>query len=469
MVFSSVVFLCLFLPVVFVVYQILPSIRLQNGALLLASLVFYAFGRIEWVPILLFSAVWNYFAGRLVARPGKSRKAALVGAIFVNLLVLCVFKYLDFGLGIVNSLFRTQIPLPGIELPIGISFFTFQGMSYVIDVYRNPASVSKNLGKVMLYISLFPQLVAGPIIKYLDIAQQIDHRTVTPEKTAQGIVRFVLGLSKKLLVANTLGQAADAVYSLSAGQLDFRLAWLGAICYTLQIYFDFSGYSDMAIGLGRMFGFSFKENFLHPYKASSIKEFWRCWHISLSSWFRDYVYIPLGGNRRGMARARWNRLFVFFLTGLWHGANWTFILWGLWHGLLLLLEDKLRLIERLRGGVISHLYTMLAVTLGFMLFRADSLTQAWEMLRAMFTGISMTPESHALFWNLASPILGFTLIVAVIGSLPVLNKLYTWAQKNHRAGKALQSMIWPGTILLLVLDFFNLAATSFNPFIYFQF
>lgn len=245
----------------------------------------------------------------------------------------------------------------------------------------------------MLYISLFPQLVAGPIIKYLDIAQQIDHRTVTPEKTAQGIVRFVLGLSKKLLVANTLGQAADAVYSLSAGQLDFRLAWLGAICYTLQIYFDFSGYSDMAIGLGRMFGFSFKENFLHPYKASSIKEFWRCWHISLSSWFRDYVYIPLGGNRRGMARARWNRLFVFFLTGLWHGANWTFILWGLWHGLLLLLEDKLRLIERLRGGVISHLYTMLAVTLGFMLFRADSLTQAWEMLRAMFTGIVMTPES----------------------------------------------------------------------------
>lgn len=467
MVFSSVSFLSVFLPGVFIIYRLLPGMRGKNGLLMAASFIFYAFGRLEWTPLLLLSVLCNYSAGRLVSR-GTKRKAVLVGAAVVNLSILGVFKYWDFFLGSFNALFGTQLPLTGIELPIGISFFTFQGMSYVIDVYRQPEQEARNLGKVLLYIAFFPQLVAGPIVKYLDIAQQIDQRTTTPEQTAEGILRFILGLSKKLLLANTLGQAADAVYGLSGQQLDIRLAWLGAVCYTLQIYFDFSGYSDMAIGLGRMFGFQFKENFRHPYAAASMKAFWRRWHISLSSWFRDYVYIPLGGNRKGSARARRNRLLVFFLTGLWHGANWTFILWGLWHGLLLLLEDRFQLIQRCSKGILGHCYTMLAVTLGFMLFRAESLTQAGAMLRAMFTGFAFTAEGTALLAGLFSPLFLAVLLLSAVGAAPILPYLQRKGIA-HLGETCVRRLCWAAALVLLVLDFLNLAATSFNPFIYFQF
>ena len=274
----------------------------------------------------------------MAAVGGRYRRLAAGLAAGTNLALLGVFKYIDFVIGTFNSLSGADLALTGIVLPIGISFYTFQGMSYVIDVYRHPEWGTRNPGKLLLYISFFPQLIAGPIVIYHDVAGQIDRREMTPELTLSGLRRFILGLGKKMLLANSMGEIADAVFAMTAAELDFRLAWLGAVCYTLQIYFDFSGYSDMAIGLGRMFGFRFLENFNLPYASKSIKEFWRRWHISLSSWFRDYLYIPLGGNRKGAARTNLNKFIVFFATGLWHGANWTFVLWGLWHGLFSTLE-----------------------------------------------------------------------------------------------------------------------------------
>jgi alginate O-acetyltransferase complex protein AlgI len=465
MVFSSAIFLFLFLPVVFVLYRLVPGVRAKNYLLILFSLLFYAFGKLSYLPLLLFSVVCNYLAGLAVAQPGKWRKAALVAAVAVNLGLLGCFKYLDFFLENWNRLTGLALPLTGIELPIGISFFTFQGMSYVIDVYRHPESGTRSFSKVLLYISFFPQLVAGPIVKYLDIAQEIDHRTTTPEQTARGFLRFICGLSKKMLLSNALGAAADSVFALSASQLNLPLAWLGAVCYTLQIYFDFSGYSDMAIGLGRMFGFHFLENFNHPYVSGSMKEFWRRWHISLSSWFRDYLYIPLGGNRKGVWRARLNRLVVFFFTGLWHGASWTFVLWGLWHGLFLFLEDLFP--RRKRIPALGHLYTLLVVTLGFVLFRADTIGEAGVMLHAMFTGFTATAEQTALLHNLLSPSLVVTLVLSLLCCLPLVE----WGRRKLPAtpGRWMEGLLWPCSLVLLVLCILSLAAGSFNPFIYFQF
>lgn len=466
MVFSSAVFLFLFLPVIFILYRLVPGQKWKNWLLILFSLIFYSFGSLTYLPLLLFSVLCNYIAGLLVARPGKGRKAALVVAVIINLTLLSTFKYLDFLIGNINAIFGTAIPLVGITLPIGISFFTFQGMSYVIDTYRNPESGTKSFPKVLLYISLFPQLVAGPIVKYLDVSQQIDQRSCTPELTSEGIRRFIVGLSKKLLLANTLGLVADQVFALTSAQLDIRSAWLGAVCYMLQIYFDFSGYSDMAIGLGKMFGFSFYENFRHPYCSASVTEFWRRWHISLSSWFREYLYIPLGGNRKGAFRTQLNLLIVFFCTGLWHGANWTFVLWGLWHGAFRLLENITGL-DKKHLPVIGRVYTMLVVLLGFVLFRADSLSQAGAMFTAMFTGFSITTASNAAFWNLYSPSLFPTLIAAVVCALPVGPWLHE--RMLNRSKGAAQALVCSGALVLLVFDILNLASTSFNPFIYFQF
>jgi alginate O-acetyltransferase complex protein AlgI len=433
--------------------------------LTVASLVFYAFGSLRLLPLLVLSAFGNYLAGRLVMTGRPHRKAVVTVAVVANLLVLAVFKYLDFFITNLNLLPGVHLPLTGITLPVGISFYTFQGMSYLLDVYRDPGQGSRSFGKVLLYIAFFPQLVAGPIVKYDDVARQIDDRACTPADTAHGLVRFIRGLTKKLLVANTLGAAADAVFGLTAGQLDARLAWLGAVCYTLQIYFDFSGYSDMAIGLGRVFGFRFRENFDHPYAAGSIQNFWRRWHISLSSWFRDYLYIPLGGNRKGVWRARLNRLVVFFFTGLWHGASWTFVLWGLWHGLFLFLEDLFP--RRKRIPALGHLYTLLVVTLGFVLFRADTIGEAGVMLHAMFTGFTATAEQTALLHNLLSPSLVVTLVLSLLCCLPLVE----WGRRKLPAtpGRWMEGLLWPCSLVLLVLCILSLAAGSFNPFIYFQF
>lgn len=331
MVFSSAVFLFIFLPAVFILSRLSPSLKFRNLVLALASLVFYAFGQLYYVPVFLASIVINYVSGVLLCRSGGPRKLVLTLSVILNLGILCVFKYTDFILSNINSALGASVPMTGIVLPIGISFFTFQGMSYVIDTYRDPKNGSRSFLKILLYISFFPQLIAGPIVKYHDVAEQIDSRVSSPEDTAHGIRRFIRGLGKKVLISNVAGHITDTIFAGSismVGGSDYRLMWLAAVCYSLQIYYDFSGYSDMAIGLGRMFGFRFNENFDFPYAALSIRDFWTRWHKSLSAWFREYLYFPLGGSRKGSLRAWRNRFIVFLCTGIWHGANWTFIFWG---------------------------------------------------------------------------------------------------------------------------------------------
>ena len=469
MVFSSAVFLFIFLPVVFVLSRVLPGIRAKNILLLIASLLFYAFGEPVYILLMLASIVVNFTAGRLLPLCGKGLdKLVLALAVVLNLGMLSLFKYTDFFLTTVNQVFSLEIPLTGIALPVGISFFTFQGLSYVIDVYRDREMCAKSIVKLALYISLFPQLIAGPIVIYHDVANQIDHRETNPELTADGIRRFVLGLGKKLLLANTAGRMADLVFTATAQQLDIRVAWLGALCYCLQIYFDFSGYSDMAIGLGRMFGFQFLENFNYPYVSSSIKEFWRRWHISLSSWFRDYLYIPLGGNRKGKLRTEVNKGIVFFCTGLWHGASWNFVLWGLWHGVFIILEDLLPKGGKVRRAI-GHVTTPLIVLLGFVLFRADTLGDAGRIFSQMFTGVDFTLQSDALLRNLLSPLNILTVVLGTAFSLPLLPRMKAYAQGEGKAAAALRAGSYLACGGLFLLCVMNLAGSAFNPFIYFRF
>lgn len=458
MVFSSAIFLFVFLPAVFLLDRLARGVRLKNALLLAASLIFYAFGQPVYLPLLLVSVLLNYLCGLLAA--GRYPRLGVGIAVAGGIGMLAVYKYADFAIGTVNSLFGLSLPLTGIALPIGISFFTFQGLSYVIDVYRDRTLVSRSFFKVLLYISYFPQLIAGPIVKYHDIEKEIDARHTTPQETALGIRRFICGLAKKLLVSNAMGQMADTVFALPAGEIGMFAAWTGAVCYTLQIYFDFSGYSDMAIGMGRMFGFHFLENFNYPYASTTIKEFWRRWHISLSTWFRDYLYIPLGGNRKGRGRTWVNRFLVFFATGLWHGASWNFVLWGLWHGLFSVLEDCGALpVKRFKGRLPGRVYTLLVVVLGFTLFRADTLAQAGAMFAAMFTGVGLEWAGTAAVCARLTPVFLLTLAFALALSFPVSKR---FQPKNDTVTLA-------GALVLLVLCMFNLSAGTFNPFIYFRF
>ncbi len=458
MVFSSAIFLFVFLPAVFLLDRLARGVRLKNALLLAASLVFYAFGQPVYLPLLLVSVLLNYLCGLLAA--GRYPRLGVGIAVAGGIGMLAVYKYADFAIGTVNSLFGLSLPLTGIALPIGISFFTFQGLSYVIDVYRDRTLVARSFFKVLLYISYFPQLIAGPIVKYHDIEKEIDARHTTPQETALGIRRFICGLAKKLLLSNAMGQMADTVFALPAGEIGMFAAWTGAVCYTLQIYFDFSGYSDMAIGMGRMFGFHFLENFNYPYASTTIKEFWRRWHISLSTWFRDYLYIPLGGNRKGRGRTWVNRFLVFFATGLWHGASWNFVLWGLWHGLFSVLEDCGALpVKRFKGSLTGRVYTLLVVVLGFTLFRADTLAQAGAMFAAMFTGIGLEWAGTAAVCARLTPVFLLTLAFALALSFPVSKR---FQPKNDTVTLA-------GALVLLVLCMFNLSAGTFNPFIYFRF
>lgn len=329
MVFSSLTFLCIFLPAVFLLYTLIPSLKAKNTLLIIASLIFYAYGEPVYVLLMIASSLVNYICALNCAdRERTKSKVFLAAAIVINLGLLAVFKYTGMFVTSLNTLAGLKIPVPEIALPIGISFFTFQALSYVIDVYRGTVERQKNYFHVLLYISFFPQLIAGPIVKYRDISESIASREQNAKDVARGMRRFICGLCKKVLIANAMGQVADVIFSNDIAALSAFPTWLGAVAYLFQIYYDFSGYSDMAIGLGRMFGFRFKENFLYPYAATNIQDFWRKWHISLSTWFKEYLYIPLGGNRKGKARTVLNRLIVFFLTGLWHGANWTFVVWG---------------------------------------------------------------------------------------------------------------------------------------------
>lgn len=476
MVFSSVIFLCLFLPIVLGGYYLLPKREAKNLWLIAASLLFYAFSGLWYVLLLLFSVFCNYLAGLFVS----GRKGVLYVAVAVNLGVLGVFKYLTFLVRTVDQLPGVAITVSSIVLPVGISFFTFQGLSYVIDVYRNERLKSTRFRDVLLYIALFPQLVAGPIVRYEDVADEIKGRRHTLEQLANGLRRFIIGLSKKLLIADVCGSVVTLIYSAERSVLDSRTAWLAAVCYLIQIYFDFSGYSDMAIGLGLCFGFHFKENFNYPYISSSIQEFWRRWHISLSTWFREYLYIPLGGNRKGKAKTYRNKLIVFFCTGLWHGANWTFIIWGLWHGFFIVAEDAAKKLFGLgKHGknrrnpvetVLKHLYTLLVVLIGFVIFRADNMGQAFSMIAAMFSGICASAQTGLLLAQCLTPLTMFALLLGLVGSTPVLPLVCRKVeQQTGSVYVCLRVLSYAGALALLLVDILHLSAASYVPFIYFQF
>ena len=463
MAFSSPAFVFVFLPVVFLLYRLIPWHRGKNLLLLLFSLLFYSAGSLVHLPLLLGVALVNYLAGLWFRSRKNCRRLVLILTLILNLGVLATFKYLDFFTETLNAIAGLQLPLPGLALPIGISFFTFQGMSYAIDTYRDPDSGTRNFFEALLYLSFFPQLIAGPIVKYHDVAEQIRNRCTTPEDTALGLRRFVVGLSKKLLLADLLALAVDKIYG-QAAVTDVRLSALAMICYCLQIYFDFSGYSDMAIGMGRMFGFCFLENFNYPYCASSIRDFWRRWHISLSSWFKEYVYIPLGGNRRGQPRTCWNLLLVFFLTGLWHGASWTFVAWGLWHGFWSVLE-RITALKKIGGKAIGHVYTLLIVAFGFALFRADDFAQALRIIGGLFTGWSLTRDGSLLMHAAMTPKVWLALAVGCFAA-PGLHKPLA---ENLERWSGSRMMSYGICLLLFALCCLRLAAASFNPFIYFRF
>ena len=481
MVFSSITFLCVFLPVVILLYNVIKNHTAKNILLIIASLLFYAYGEPVYVLLMVLCAFFNYLLAIQIEKVKSlaqgdetvsedadnkatvkcNAKGLLVLTVIVDIGILCIFKYLSMLVSLVNIVPNVRIADPGIALPIGISFFTFQAVSYVVDVYEGRVSADKSFLNILLYISFFPQLIAGPIVKYHDIDLEIKDRSVSINDMADGIKRFIYGLSKKVLIANTLGQAADYVYGLNSNELCALSVWVGAICYMLQIYFDFSGYSDMAIGLGRMFGFHFKENFDYPYSAASIQEFWRRWHISLTNWFREYVYIPLGGNRKGQTRTWINRLFVFFLTGLWHGANVTFILWGLFHGLFLTIETiSPKFTKKL--GKLSRIYVLIVVCVGFVLFRSDNVSQAMTMIQLMFTGFSIDASRAVMLQGLFSGLLVFTLVIAIAlagGIFKKINKENGWYKKSE----------YVITVLLLILCMISLAGSTYNPFIYFRF
>lgn len=467
MVFSSLVFLCVFFPVVFLLYYLIPSVSARNVLLIISSLLFYAYGEPVYVLLMVGSAGMNYLYGVLLEKTEK-RKVILVMAVCTNFLILGIFKYADMLIDTCNYLTGADIPLLRVSLPIGISFFTFQALSYVVDVYRGQVRAQKNYGNMLLYISFFPQLIAGPIVKYHDIEQQISNRTYDVDEIARGFRRFIVGLSKKVLLSNVSALAADAVFTAELSRINIFSAWMGAVSYLFQIYFDFSGYSDMAIGLGHMFGFTFQENFNYPYISCSVQEFWRRWHISLSTWFKEYLYIPLGGNRKGTARTYVNRLIVFFCTGLWHGASWTFVVWGLYHGLFLLLEGILP-VKKL-PKVLGHIYTLLAVCVGFVIFRAETLHQGMALIGKMFTGMSFGPEEMSFCLRQVNPLLVLVTGICVIASCPVKHL----SEKLPGRYREAAIRIWTpgsyvGSIILLGFSILSLSGGTYNPFIYFRF
>ena len=460
MLFSSVVFLYVFLPLTLLTYRLAPK-QARNTVLLIASLLFYFYGEQKYTLLLVISSLSDYVHGLYIEshRGQKGAKIALISSLVINLAMLGVFKYLDFFIGIVNSLLGTSIAPVGLPLPIGISFFTFQTMSYTIDVYRGDAHAQKNLISFAAYVCLFPQLVAGPIVRYTDIDTELSDRSVTVDDLAAGARRFAVGLGKKVLIANLLGELA-ALYP-AAAEKTVLLAWTAAIAYLFQIYFDFSGYSDMAIGLGRMLGFHFPENFDHPYCSRSVTEFWRRWHMTMGGWFRDYVYIPLGGSRVGPLKRYRNILIVWMLTGLWHGAAWNFVVWGLCYGVLLMIEKRFLLEFLDRHRVFSHVYLLAVSVILFTVFGADSLSGAAQQLAVMFGGGTLW-NGDAVYYLRSYAVI---LLVSAVGATPLLRDLARRVE-HTRAATVLEPLMTAG---LLLLSTAYLIDGSFNPFLYFRF
>ena len=471
MLFSSMTFVFLFLPIVCAVYFLVRK-DLRNYVLLLASILFYAWGEPRYLAIMILTILLNYLGALGVARldtenTQQYRKLLLGGVIVLNLGFLFYFKYFNFFIDNLNAAFTSNFDVINVVMPIGISFYTFQAISYVIDVYRREVPVQKDVYKLALYICLFPQLIAGPIVKYYTVADQIESRTLTFDKVSYGVKRFIIGLAKKMLLANTMGAVADSIFSQPVTAFDTPTAWLGAVAYSLQLFYDFSGYSDMAIGLGSMFGFKFLENFNYPYISKSITEFWRRWHISLSTWFKEYLYIPLGGNRVAPWRMYVNLFIVFLATGIWHGASWTFIVWGLFHGAFIIFE-KATGWHKKEGGVglsaLQHVYCILAFVIGWVFFRADNLPYALDYLKNMFGLI----QSHNIAYTAAyyvDNIKIISLAAALLCAMPLFTKMLEVNDK-HKIAKSLIN-IW--LMLLFILSASSIASSTYNPFIYFRF
>ena len=468
MLFSSIVFLFTFLPAVMLLYYLLP-VRFRNVILLLASLVFYAWGEPVYLFLMLLSILFNYFSGLDIARNLQDKRAAkrsLVFNLIINLAVLGFFKYEGFVLDTLNGILPVHISYHALPLPIGISFYTFQILSYIIDVYRGNVKVQTNLPNFALYVTMFPQLIAGPIVQYADVDEQLASREVSRTKFGEGSMYFIRGLAKKVLLANTSGMIFTEVSGLAKGNIAVMTAWLGAFAYMFQIYFDFSGYSDMAIGLGKMFGFEFNMNFNYPYVSKSITEFWRRWHISLSSWFRDYVYIPLGGNRVSKIKHIRNLLIVWFLTGLWHGAAWNFVAWGLYYGVILIIEKYLLspVLDRL-PDVVRHIYSIVLVVIGWVLFFSSSFGQAADYIRVMFgAGAHGFADRESMYLLTSNLILW---LILIFGSTPLVHFRYEHMLRSKKWNTTIINSVVYATLFIVCIAY--LVTETYNPFLYFRF
>lgn len=460
MVFSSIIFLFFFLPIILLTYYVSPN-KFRNIILLIFSLIFYAWGEPQYVLLMIISIIVNFGVGQWIGKKRNSKFPLIIGIVF-NLIILGYYKYIDFFINTINVIFNSNIQEQQLALPIGISFFTFQSLSYLVDVYRGNESVQTNFISLGLYIALFPQLIAGPIVRYKEISDQINYRVVTIIKVSNGIKRFILGLAKKVIIADQMGYVADMIFSSTTTDLSSGMAWVGIIAYTLQIYFDFSGYSDMAIGLGKMFGFDFPENFDSPYISQSVTEFWRRWHMTLGRWFRDYVYIPLGGNRTSTLKLLRNISIVWMLTGFWHGASWTFIAWGAYYGILLGIEKYWlsNLLEK-TWRPIRHVYLLLIVSIGWVFFRADDFNYAFSYLKVMF-GMEGSFSMYGINYFLLNH--GMFFILGIIFSMPVKHTL-SFLPNNYFtriASLFLYLTLFIVTIIIVMND-------TYSPFLYFRF
>ena len=463
MLFSSLVFLFTFLPITLLVYYLVPR-KVKNVVLLIASLIFYAWGEPVYIFLMLISILFNYFCGMDIALKAgrKSQVRSLIFTIVVNLFILGFFKYYGFIVTNLNAILPFYIPYRKLELPIGISFYTFQTLSYIIDVYRGNVDVQVNLIDFGTYVTMFPQLIAGPIVQYADVERQLRERKESLTKFGYGAWFFVIGLAKKVLLANTIGSIYENIAAMDG--MSVVTAWLGCLAYTFQIYFDFSGYSDMAVGLGKMFGFEFMQNFNYPYISKSVTEFWRRWHMSLSGWFKEYLYIPLGGNRKGKFRTVINKMIVFLCTGIWHGASFNFLFWGAYHGFFLMLEEYVPFIGK-KGGkvksVFQHIYALLTVCIGFVFFRADTMKQGCFWIREMFTDFSWKTSAMSLTLQQLTPVYFITLAAALVAAVPVNQVL-----KKYKWYNGFTYVLSLAGFCLCIL---SLAGGTYNPFIYFRF
>lgn len=475
MVFSSMVFLWIFLPLVFIIYKFADK-KVKNYILLLASLIFYSWGEPRYIILMIISIIINYIFGLFIGYEEsiKRRKILLVLGVLLNLFTLTYFKYFNFIITTTNIILGKGVfELKNIILPVGISFYTFQALSYLVDIYRSKnesgkVKAQRNVLNLALYISFFPQLIAGPIVKYYDIEQQIYSREENLIRTSYGIKRFILGMSKKVLISNTLAMVADKIFDIPVEDLGTAISWLAIVCYTLQIYYDFSGYSDMAIGLGEIFGFTFMENFNYPYVSKSIQEFWRRWHISLSTWFKEYLYIPLGGNRKGKVRTYINLLIVFFVTGLWHGASFNFIVWGLLHGFFMIIE-RLFLGEVLKNNkfkILNHIYVLLVVMIAWVFFRVETFRDALIFIKAM-----IIPTASSKIYNISLFINIQVIIILLLGIIfcGVIQSLLPKFKERLYIRNEIKFYEIVITTILLILSIISIIIGTYNPFIYFRF